>query len=332
MDDLKLTDEEHSSPEKEKAAQRSTWASVAVNLVLALAQAVAGWVTHSQALVADSIHSLSDLASDFVVLLALRHSRKAADEDHHYGHQRYENAASLVLGLLLFAVGAGMVWSAATKIGHPQAAALISPAALWVALGSLLAKELLFRYMLAVANRVRSNLLVANAWHARSDAASSLVVAIGIGGNLLGFPLFDPIAAAIVGFMVARTGWSFLWEALHDLTDRAATAEETERIRQEILGTPGILGVHDLRTRRAGDLLLVDAHLEVNGMLTVEQGHDIAVETRRRVMDNHPVLDMLRISIRKESDRQSDWDTEDGSDCYIFHQSADRSIICTSCD
>lgn len=293
MDALNAIDEESGSPEQGKAAQRSTWVSVAVNVVLALAQVIAGWLTHSQGLIADSVHSLSDLASDVVVLLALRHSRKAADEDHHYGHQRYENAASLVLGLLLFVVGVGMIWSAGMKISLPQPAVAIAPVALWVALGSLLAKELLFRYMLSVAERVRSKLLVANAWHARSDAASSFVVAVGIGGNLLGLPLFDPIAAAIVGFMVAKTGWSFLWEALHDLTDRAATAEETERIRQEILGTPGILGVHDLRTRRTGDLLLVDAHLEVEGTLTVEQGHQIAVEARQRVMDRHPVLNMM---------------------------------------
>ncbi len=292
MDDLKDSGEDAGSPEKQAAARRSTWASVAVNLALAAAQGIAGVLTHSQGLLADSMHSLSDLASDFVVLLALRHSRKAADDDHHYGHQRYENAASLVLGLLLFVVGAGMVWGAAVKIGQPQATD-IAPAALSVALASLLIKELLFRYLLAVAQRVRSNLLVANAWHARSDAASSLVVAIGIGGHLLGFPLLDPIAAVIVGFMVARTGWSFLWEALHDLTDRAATAEETERIRREILDTPGILGVHDLRTRRTGDLLLVDAHLEVNGALTVEDGHRIAVDARRRVMARHPVLNMM---------------------------------------
>ncbi len=293
MDDLNAIDDDPMPAATEQAAQRSTWVSVTVNILLALAQAVAGWLTQSQGLIADSIHSLSDLASDFVVLLALRHSRKAADDDHHYGHQRYENAASLVLGLLLFAVGGAMVWSAATKIGNPQSLALVAPAALWVALGSLLAKELLFRYMMAVAQRVRSKLLVANAWHARSDAASSLVVAVGIGGNLLGVPLLDPIAATIVGFMVARTGWTFLWEALHDLTDRAATVEESERIRQEILGTPGILGVHDLRTRRTGDLLLVDAHLEVDGSLTVEEGHRIAVDARRRVMDRHPVLNMM---------------------------------------
>jgi cation diffusion facilitator family transporter len=165
--------------------------------------------------------------------------------------------------------------------------------ALWVALGALVVKESLFRYMLAVAERVKSSLLVANAWHARSDAASSLVVAVGIGGNLLGLPLLDPIAAIVVGLMVGRMGWGFAWEAIHDLTDRSATEEETERIRQEILATPGILGLHDLHTRKAGDLLLVDAHLEVDGALTVRQGHDIAYEARRRVMERHPVLNMM---------------------------------------
>ena len=290
---LREFDEDRENPERERAARKSTWVSVAINLVLSALQVVVGVVVASQALIADGIHSLSDLAADFIVLLALKHSRKAPDADHHYGHQRYENAASLVLGGLLLAVGVGMFWSAAGKLLTPETIAPGSPVALGIALFTLAAKEGLFRYMLAVAERVRSSMLVANAWHARSDAASSLVVAIGIGGNLLGYGLLDPIAALIVGLMVGKMGWTFLWDALHDLTDRAATEQETSAIEQEILATPGILGLHDLRTRKTGDMILVDVHLEIDGNLSVREGHAISETVHERVMARHPVLNIL---------------------------------------
>ena len=293
MSDLREFDEDENQPDRGQAAQRSTWVSVAVNLVLTTLQMVVGVWAGSQALIADGVHSMSDLASDFVVLLALRHSKKEADADHPYGHQRYENAASLVLGALLLVVGLGMVWAAVGKLRDPASIGAVSSVALWVALATLLAKEALFRYMLAVAQRVRSSLLVANAWHARSDAASSLVVALGIGGNLLGFGLLDPLAATLVGFMVGKMGWGFLWNALHDLTDRAASEEETQAIHEELLRVPGIRGIHDLRTRKTGDMLLVDVHLEVDGALSVAQGHAIALEARKQVMDKHRVLGVM---------------------------------------
>ncbi|MDD5481020.1 cation diffusion facilitator family transporter [Rhodoferax sp.] len=279
--------------QRSAAAARSTWVSVAINLVLSVAQIAAGVLTKSQGLIADGIHTLSDLVADFVVLFANHHSQKDADVDHPYGHQRFETAASLVLGVLLLAVGVGMLWSAAGKLQNPESIATVHITALWVAGGALVAKELLFRYMLAVAKRVKSSMLVANAWHARSDAASSLVVGIGITGNVLGYPILDPIAAALVGFMVSKMGWSFGWDALHDLMDRAVDEAEVQAIRQTLLGTPGISGVHDVRTRKMGDMIVVDAHLEVEAQLSVEQGHDIAVEARNRVLQHHRVLNMM---------------------------------------
>jgi len=285
--------EEDQNPEKEAAIQKSTWISIWANLVLTATQIAAGIVSGSQGLIADGIHSLSDLLADFIVLITVKHSSKEADVDHNYGHHRYENVASMILGLLLLLVGLGMGWSAIHKLRAPESITSVQPVALWVALGALLVKEGLFRYMLAVAQKVKSSMLVANAWHARSDAASSLVVAVGIGGNLLGLPLLDPVAALVVGLMVGKMGWNFSWEAIHDLTDRSATEAETAKIRDEILATPGVLGLHDLRTRKTGDLLLVDAHIEVNADLSVREGHDIAFEARRRVMAGHPVLNMM---------------------------------------
>ena len=279
--------------DRARAASRSTWVSVVVNVALSTAQIVTGVLAQSQGLIADGLHSLSDLVGDFVVLLAGKQAGKAADAGHPYGHQRFETAASLALGGLLLAVGIGMLWSAVTKLQAPQGIAQVHAIALWVALGSLVAKELLFRYMLAVAQRVKSSLLVANAWHARSDAASSLVVSIGIVGNLMGYPLLDPIAALIVGFMVGRMGWSFAWDALHDLMDRSADDEEVAAIRKTLASTPGVLGVHDIRTRKMGDMIVVDAHLEVHAHITVEAGHDIALQARHRVMQRHRVLNLM---------------------------------------
>ncbi|GHD67651.1 cation diffusion facilitator family transporter [Jeongeupia chitinilytica] len=276
-----------------QAARRSTLASVVVNIGLSLVQIVVGVFAHSQALIADGLHSLSDLVSDFVVLFANRYSGKAPDADHQYGHQRYENAASFVIGAILLAVGAGMLWSALQKLQTPALIPQVHLVALWVALGALAAKELLFRYMLAVAQRVRSSLLAANAWHARSDAASSLVVAIGIVGNLAGLKLLDPIAALIVGFMVGRMGWTFAWRSLHELMDHAADAGDIERIRAIAAATPGVQGVHDLRTRKMGDMILVDVHLEIDGSISVSAGHAIAVAARERIMAALPVLDVM---------------------------------------
>jgi cation diffusion facilitator family transporter len=283
----------HSPAERATAASRSTWVSVGVNLVLSTTQIVVGIVSKSQGLIADGIHSLSDLVADFVVLFANHHSKKDADEDHPYGHQRFETAASLVLGALLLAVGVGMLWAAFRKLENPETVQTVHIAALWVAGGALLAKELLFRYMLAVAKRVKSSMLVANAWHARSDAASSLVVGIGIAGNLAGYPILDPIAALIVGFMVARMGWGFGWDALHDLMDRSVDELEVEAIRQTLRETPGVSNVHDVRTRKMGDMIVVDAHIEVDAMLSVVAGHDIAVAARQRVMQRHRVLNLM---------------------------------------
>lgn len=286
-------DTQHTPQERLVAATRSTWVSVGVNLVLTAVQVVAGVWAQSQALVADGIHSLSDLVADFVVLIAGHHAKKDADADHPYGHHRFETGASMVIGLLLLAVGLGMLWSAVHKLQDPGTVAPVHVLALWVVGATLLAKELLFRYMLGVAKRVKSTLLVANAWHARSDAASSLVVGVGIVGNLMGYPILDPIAALIVGAMVTKMGWDFTWDALHDLMDRAVDNEEVAAIRATLLGTPGVLDVHDLRTRKLGDMVAVDVHLEVDGNLTVRQGHDIAVLARDRVLQHHRVLNLM---------------------------------------
>ena len=276
-----------------KAASKSTWISVVVNIFLSIGQILIGIFSKSQGLVADGIHTLSDLVADFIVLVANRHSQKAPDDAHPYGYLRFENAASFILGLILFIVGVGMLWTATHKILHPEQNPKVHSMALWVAITALICKELLFRYMLAIAKKVKSSLLIANAWHARSDAASSFVVALGILGNLAGYPILDPIAALIVGLMIAKMGFEFSWTGLHDLMDKSANEDEIAAIKATLLKKDGILGLHQLRTRKMGDMIIVDVHLEVSGEQSVKEGHRIAVEARNEVLKNHNVIDVV---------------------------------------
>ena len=276
--------------EKHTAAKKSTLVSVFVNLCLGTFQIVTGFFSGSQGLIADGIHSFSDLVSDIVVLIANKHSSKDPDEDHHYGHYRYETAATAFIGLSLIGVGILMIWHAGYKIAYSDEIVEIKIIALWVALGALVIKELLFRYMLHVGEQVKSAMLIANSWHARSDAASSFVVAIGIVGALFGYGVFDIIAALVVGLMIVKMGWDFSWDALHDLMDRSVSLEEDKKITNIILETKGVKGIHDLKTGKMGDMILVDVHIEVDANISVREGHDIAVAARLAVMTSMPAV------------------------------------------
>lgn len=279
------------SHEEQRQALRSTWVSVWINLFLASAQVVIGIFARSQALIADGIHSLSDLVADGVVLFAARHSHAAADAEHPYGHARFETAASLAIGLILVATGIGMVWNAGVKLHAGTAMEAVHPIALATAALTLLAKEGLFRYMRRVGERLKSALLIANAWHARADAASSLVVAVGIAANLLGYHSMDAVAAIIVGFMIAKAGWAFSVEAFHGLTDHALDPEEIERIRRSIQSVDGVRDLHALRTRRMGDWAVIDVHIEVDTHLSVSEGHYIAEKINALVKAEHRVAE-----------------------------------------
>ena len=282
--------------------QRITWVSVAVNIVLTGMQLVVGFTAHSQSLIADAMHTLSDIVSDGFVLFANRKGAEAADADHPYGHGRFETAASLVLGLLLAGTGVGILIAAAGRLQNIGSAPPVGVAAMWAAIFTLAAKEGLFRYMLATAERLRSPMLVANAWHARADALSSLVVAAGIGGALLGFNFADAVAAIIVGAMIVRAGFKFGWAAIRELIDTGLSAEEVAAIGDTIASTPGVLGLHELRTRRMAHQVLVDAHVQVDPRISVSEGHRVAESARQHVLDDHPeVLDVL-VHVDAEND------------------------------
>jgi cation diffusion facilitator family transporter len=291
-------------PERFAAAQKSTWVSIGINVFLTSVQMVGGFFSHSQALMADGLHSLSDLLSDVLVLYANRHGNRHADAEHPYGHARIETAATLILGAFLAVLGVVLLVAAAMRLQHPEALRAVNPLALAIAVLALAAKEGLFRYMLAVAKKVRSQMLVANAWHARSDAASSLVVIVGVVGNLLGYTFFDLLAAAVVGVMIAHMGGKLALAAMAELIDTGLDAEEVEAIRQTLLNVHGVRGLHELRTRKMADNALVDAHIMVDPKISVSEGHYIAESARNAVLKNHHVMDVM-VHIDPEDDLQA---------------------------
>lgn len=297
-------------PRRHAMANKSTWISVVVNTLLTLLQIVVGFIAHSQSLIADGMHSLSDLVCDFLVLVASHHSKDPADEGHPYGHGRVETAASFVLGAILTVTGGAIMATAAIKLQNIEHFPPVAPLALWVALVALVAKESLFRYMLHVGKRLRSPMLIANAWHARSDAASSLVVAIGIGANLMGFVYADSVAAIVVGFMIVRMGIVFAWDAFQELIDAGLSIEEVDSIRQTLIDTPGVVNLHELRTRRMAHRALVDAHILVDPRISVSEGHSIAERARGRILKSHPAVSDVLVHVDPEDDIDHDNNAE----------------------
>lgn len=292
--------------ERAGTAQRATWVSVVVNLLMTVVQLVVGWLAHSQSLIAHGLHSFSDLLSDFLVIYASRQSAHPADREHPYGHARVETAATLVLGISLVLIGGGILWESGLRLQHVDVLPAIEMAALWVAVATVLAKEALYRYLIAVGKRLRSQLLIANALHTRADAASALVVVVGIGGALLGWGFLDLLAAALMGFMILRMGAVLAWGAIKELIDTGLEESQVEAIRHSLLATPGVLGLHELRTRRMGHQALVDAHVLVDPRISVSEGHRIAESARARVLrEQAEVLDVL-VHIDPEDDLDVD--------------------------
>ena len=287
-------------------AQRATWVSVVVNLLMTVAQIVVGWLAHSQSLIAHGLHSFSDLLSDFLVIYASRQSAHPADAAHPYGHARVETAATLILGASLALIGGGILWESGMRLQHVETLAPVEMSALWVAIATVVAKEGLYRYLIRVAERLRSQLMIANALHTRADAASALVVVVGIGGALLGWGFLDLLAAALMGFMILRMGVVLAWGALKELIDTGLEETQVEAIRKTLLATPGVLGLHELRTRRMAHQALVDAHVQVAARISVSEGHRIAESARARVLREYPdVLDVL-VHIDPEDDHDPD--------------------------
>jgi cation diffusion facilitator family transporter len=287
---------------RKQQTNRITWWGVAVNLMLAVIKTVGGIVGQSQALLADGIHSISDLVSDGMVLLAAKHAGEEADEDHPYGHGRFETLATVVLGIFLIVVAGGIAYDAIIRLQNPEDITIPATFTLAIAAISILANEGLYHATKAVAQKIRSPMLEANAWHHRSDAISSIVVLIGIGATFYGYPLLDAIAAILVALMIAKIGLDLSKQGMQELVDTALDAETVEQIKATIMGLDDVRHMHMLRTRRMGHNALVDVHIQVSPKLSVSEGHHIAEMVEIAVTDKFDEINDVTVHIDPEDD------------------------------
>jgi cation diffusion facilitator family transporter len=273
-----------------------------VDFLLGVAKILVGWLAHSQALIADGVHSLSDLGTDFIVLYAAKHAHREADEDHPYGHGRIETLATVGLGIALTAVAFGIAWDAVRRMNAPELLLDPGPVALGVALASVIAKEAVYHYTKNAALRLRSNMLMANAWHSRSDAISSIVVVIGVGGAMMGYPYLDAVAAIAVAVMIAKIGFDLVRASSRELIDTALEPDVVKAIRKEIISVDGVRALHMLRSRRSGGQALVDLHLQVDPRISVSEGHQIGDTVRRCLLEKFDEVTDVTVHIDPEDD------------------------------
>jgi len=282
-------------------AKKVTLIGALVNALLGFVKLVSGLLLHSHALAADGIHSFSDLVTDIMVLFASKYGSQDADDSHPYGHQRIETAATFFLATLLIIAGLGIAWDAIDELikhQHTMPGWLALP----IAVVSIIANEVLFHYTRRIGVKINSALIIANAWHHRSDAASSIVVALGLLGALLGFVYFDAIAAVIVGLLIVKMGLEYTWNSIKELVDTAVAPEQLAEIEKVIQQVNGVDKIHQLRSRLMGGDILIDVHIMVSPLISVSEGHYIAQHVHQSLMTQIERVKDVTVHVDPEDD------------------------------
>ena len=284
-----------------RLAKKVTLIGAASNAILGFIKLVGGILFHSHALAADGIHSFSDLFTDIMVLFASKYGSQEADVAHPYGHQRIETAATLILALILILAGMGIAWDSLYEIiykTHTMPSSLSLP----IAALSILANEGMFHYTQHVGKLIRSDLIIANAWHHRSDAAASIVVLVGLIGSVAGYVYLDTLAAVIVGFMIVQMGWSYGWNSVKELVDTAVEPQIITKIEQIIVGVDGVQKIHQLRSRSMGRDIFIDVHVLVSPYISVSEGHYIAQHVHHALTEKLEHVKDVTVHIDPEDD------------------------------
>jgi cation diffusion facilitator family transporter len=274
---------------RHQQATRVTWLGFAANVGLTLLKFAAGILGRSSAMIADAVHSVSDFATDLVVVGSLSVASRPSDKNHKYGHGKVETLAAAFIGGVLFLVGAGIFWSGLNNIIlHYKVEPLESPGmiAFWAALVSILVKEFLYRYTLVVGRKINSQVVMANAWHHRSDAYSSLATVLGIGGAIFlgqNWVILDPLAAMLVSLFIFKVAFAITRESLLELIETSLPLDQEQQILKIAGSVDGVHNPHDLKTRKIGNNIAIDLHINVNRTLNVEQAHDITVELEKKL-------------------------------------------------
>lgn len=271
---------------------KTTLVGSAGNVLLVIVKFVAGVLGRSSAMIADAVHSLSDFLTDIVVLVFVGISARPQDRSHDYGHGKFETLATLFISLALFAAAIGIIVSGAVKFAAwLQGAQLEAPRslALWVALFSIALKEGMYRYTVRKGRDLESPALIANAWHHRSDALSSVAAAVGIAGAILlggRWTVLDPLASIVVGAMLVAVAWEIMRPSLGELTDASLSDKAEQEILDIIHSFPDVSEPHNLRTRRIGNRIAIEAHIRMDGTLSLQQAHDRTTQIERKLKDH----------------------------------------------
>lgn len=282
-------------------AKSVTLLGAGVNTFLGIIKVLGGILFFSHALVADGLHSFADLFTDVMVLFASKYGSQDADDSHPYGHQRIETAATLLLALLLILAGIGIAWDSLEHILH-QSAQIPHLPALPIAIFSIVANEALFYMTRHVGVKINSSLILANAWHHRSDSAASLIVLIGIVGSFFGWRYLDPIAAILVGCLIIKMGVNYGWDSVKELVDTSVDPAQIAEITRAINDIDGVVKIHQLRNRKMGSDLLIDVHILVDPWISVSEGHQIAQRVHYSLMSNIAHVKDVVVHVDPEDD------------------------------
>ncbi len=288
--------------ERQKIIRRVTFIGAVLDGLLAFVKILVGWLVKSPALIADGLHSLSDLLTDVAVVLFSHWAQLAPDEDHPYGHHRYETVGTVILGTSLIVIASFIAWDSLLSLFQGVHLPKASFWAIIVAVISILSKEWIFRYTLKAAKKVNSRLMEANAWHSRSDAFSSIVVLVGVLATWFGYAWIELLAAIGVAILIGKMGVTLTWNATQDLVDRGVDAKLAKSIDDTIRETSGVVDVHMLRSRMMGNHIYLDVHIQVLPQISVSEGHYVAECVMQKVNDEYDQVNDITVHVDYEED------------------------------
>ena len=303
--------------ERQAIIRNVTWVGACIDAVLAFIKILAGWLVHSPALIADGFHSLSDLLTDAAVVVFSHWAQADPDDEHPYGHRRYETLGTVMLGTTLIVVASIIAWDSILSLIYGNHVPNPSVWAIIIALISVVSKEWIFRYTILAAKRVQSNLLEANAWHSRSDAFSSIIVLAGVIATWFGYGWVELYAAIGVAILIGKMGVTLTWNASQELIDRGIDPEEAEEIKRIVQLTPGVVDVHMLRSRMMANHIYLDVHIQVDRIITVSEGHFISERVVQQVKSERDHVSDITVHVDHEDDCYESYDGEHSSNQHI---------------
>ena len=288
--------------EFQRVANRVSIVSIVANIVLSLLKLLAGIIAGSSAMVSDAVHSASDVFSTFVVIIGIRLASKESDKEHPYGHERLECVAAIVLAVVLFITGLGIGGSALKTILGGHYADLKAPGmlALIAAIVSILVKEAMYWYTRYYAKKIDSSALMADAWHHRSDAFSSIGALIGIGGAMLNYPVMDSIASLVIFFFIAKAAFDIFKDAIDKMVDHSCDEETENKLRECVLQNENVMGIDLLQTRIFGNKIYVDVEIKADGTITLSEAHNIAESVHDDIEQNFPKVKHIMVHVNPD--------------------------------